>query len=181
MKQLIHGELKYDHLIGLEFDHGTRDCYEMLRNIFKYNLDIDLSPYARPDDWWIQGMNLYQENFHKEGFSVVDILPDMSNLRILDVPLIALPDARSPAKTVTNHCAIYVGNGKIIHHRPGKTSQEIRYAGLYKNCTTCVVRHKDVPDLAPRDFKTLDVMDYVLPHKRELIMRALNDRNPKDA
>ena len=177
--KLNNGVLEYDFLVGLQFIHGEQDCYEILRRIFKHNLNIELTPYARPDDWWISGMDLYKENFHKEGFSIVEILPDMSNLRVLDVPLMALPDARSPARTVTNHCGVYLGDGKIIHHRPGKLSQIIPYRGLYKNCTTCIIRHRDVPDLQPKVFQTVDVMDYILPHKRELIMRALDERKDK--
>lgn len=177
--KLIHGHLVYDHLVGLPFEHGKQDCYETLRNVFKDNLGVQLRPYARPDDWWLTEMDLYMENFEKEGFFQVEMV-NLDDIRILDVFLIGIPDSRSPEKTVTNHCAIYVGNGKILHHRLGKLSQVIPYRGTYKNFTTAIIRHKAVPNLQPRGKESsVDLMDLILPHKRELLLGALNDKSKK--
>lgn len=172
---LNKGKLRYKHLCGRAFVHGTTDCYTMLVDMFKDNLNIQLTNYARPNDWWLdEDADLYVKNFKQEGFFALDD-PMLEDLRPFDVFLITLPDARAPHKTSTNHCAIYLGEGYIIHHRMGKYSQAIPYRGALRAMTTHVIRHKDVPDLRDLSMKKLDVMQYILPHKREMLMGALND------
>lgn len=101
--------------------------------------------------------------------------PLLEDLRPLDAFLIVIPDGRAPHATATNHCAIYLGEGMVIHHRLGKYSQVVPYRGALKGMTTHVVRHKDVPDLRDLSTKKLDVTNYILPHKRDRIMGALNE------
>lgn len=170
--------IKYEHLVNLPFQHGVQDCYTMLQRIYEDNFQIKLSNYARPDDWWISGMDLYNQNFRNEGFELVDDAHlNVSLLRPADCFLISLPDSRNPDAHVANHCAIYLGEGKIIHHRLGKNSQVIPYRYSMKDYTVATIRHKDVPDLSIREIKKVDIMDHILPHKRELIMGAMNERN----
>ena len=177
--QLVHGYLKYDHLLGLQFEHGVTDCYSLVRHMFKDNLNIELFDYARPNDWWIEdGMDLYKDNFQKEGFSTID-LSDLKDLRVLDCFLISIPDPRNLKVNKTNHAAVYVGNGFIVHHRLGKLSQKSPYRYQMKNWTTSVVRHKDVPDLSVKAQKNVDIMEYILPHKREMVLGALKDAKNK--
>lgn len=168
--------VNYQHLLGIEFSHGDRDCYDILRRLYKDNLNMDLTNYARPDDWWLmEGVDLYRDNFMNEGFSIVENF-NLKEVRLYDVFLIALPDMRDRSVARTNHCAIYVGDGKIIHHRLGKLSQVCNYGGAMKNFTTMVVRHQDVPDYsADTTEAALDLMDYVLPHKRAEMQKVLQD------
>ncbi len=173
---LLQGFLDYDRFLGLSFEHGVQDCYELVRQVFRHNVGIELTPYARPDDWWLQDMNLYLDNFAAEGFQQVE-LRSLTELRPLDCFLIAIPDPRMPDKAVTNHCGIYVGEGLMLHHRLGRLSQVTPYRGMYRNFTTAIVRHKDIPDLTPKEAATtVDIMDRLLPHKREMLLGALNDR-----
>ncbi len=172
---LVHGTLQYEQFLGLEFLHGTQDCYGLVCRLFEHNLGIALTPYARPEDWWIHDMNLYMDNFAQEGFQLVD-LQSLSQLHPFDCFLIALPDGRMPERAVTNHCGVYLGDGMMIHHRLGRLSQITPYKGMYRNFTTAIVRHKDVPDMTPREVGTVDLMDRMLPHKREILLGALNDR-----
>lgn len=176
MTKLIHGEIKVDHLLGLEFIHGVQDCYTMLQNVFKDNLGIELSNYARPDNWWIQeGMDLYRENFKNEGFITVNFNDNLSDLQPFDVALIAIPDPRKPGVMVINHCAIYLGEGKVIHHRLGMRSERKNYSGALRNLTCMVIRHKDVPNFNNQEINKVDISDFILPHKRALMMGAIND------
>lgn len=174
--RLNEGKLRYDHLLGRPFVLGKTDCYEILRRCFKDNLNIELRPYARPTDFWLEKeMNLYVNNFKNEGFEVVEETPN-NDYKLFDVFLIALPDYRQPKETLTNHCAIYVGNGEVIHHRFGKLSRKVKYQGMLKNFTTHIIRHKDVPDFLKDDKpKKVDLMEHILPHKRQRLMEVLND------
>lgn len=171
----VTGKLEYKHLLGRKFEMGVNDCGSMLINMFKDNLNIKLTNYARPTNFWrFEGINPYVDNYHKEGFRLIDE-PQLKDLRPFDVFLIAIPDPSSLVKTVTNHCAIYLGEGLIIHHRLGEFSKVEMYKGSLRHLTTHIIRHKDVPDLRQAiKVETLDLMQYILPHKRAQYMEILN-------
>lgn len=166
---------KFSYLEGLEFSHGQQDCYGMLVRVYKDFLQIDLTNYARPDDWWVYGGDLYVDNFAKEGFYC---LPDdypLQDIKPFDVFLVSIPDNRSKGGvTPTNHCAIYLGEGKIIHHRYGKRSCIRNYDGAMRNYTTHILRHKAVRS-RPTKVDVVDLRKYILPHKRAMIDRVLQD------
>lgn len=134
-------DLKYKHLLGRIFDHGTVDCYSLQRDFWKDNFDLDLPDYARPDDWWDFGMDLYTENFAKHDFVVMDI--PVTDLQPGDVLLMAI------RSSVPNHSAVYIGEGKMIHHFIGRLSEEADYTGFYRNRTSAILRHKSLMDWKP--------------------------------
>lgn len=173
----LNNPLKYEHLIGKPFVHGQQDCYEACREIFRDNTPVRLAPYARPDDWWLGGEDLYLKNLGHEGFKILPDLP-LSEVQLLDMFLIALPDPRMKGKAVTNHCAMYVGDGYVFHHRLGKLSQKSLYTGFLKDMTTHIIRHKDAPILK-QTTTTVDVLDYLLPHKRQLVLDAIAKKEGK--
>lgn len=171
------GELHYKHLLGKEFKLGTNDCYDMVRRMFKDNLDIGLTNYARPKFFWHhEDMNIYVDNYPKEGFKLLND-PRPEHLRPFDCFLIAIPDPRSVHNVVTNHAAVYLGNGWVIHHRYNDTSKIEPYRGSLRNLTTHVLRHQDVPDLRAANSGTADLMDYILPHKRKELEEAMRNAN----
>lgn len=172
---LTKGKLRYKHLLGKTFLMGKDDCYSMLMNIYKDNLNIELTNYARANDWWLNDdIDLYLNNYESEGFYLIDE-PKLSDLRPFDVFLIAIPDPRKPNKVVTNHCGIYLDKGILIHHRLGTLSSLAPYRGVLRNLTTHIIRHKDVPDFRDSSESKIDILDYMLPHKRQLIIGAIND------
>lgn len=172
---LKEGKLRYEHLLGREFIFGVQDCYTLLMDMFYDNLGIQLTNYARPTDWWLNGMNIYMENYAKEGFQKIDILE--KDLRPLDVILISIPDGRDPSNTVANHCAVYLGQGMLIHHRLGKRSEITPYRYSLKDYTACYIRHKDTPDFTQSTVKSqADLINYILPHNRQKVLGAQNDR-----
>ena len=175
-ESLPNGKLRYKHLVGRQFLMGKNDCYSILRHIYKDNLGIELTNYARANDWWLtDDVSMYLDNYEREGFQ---LLPDvkLDQIRPLDVFLIAIPDPRRMEKVVTNHCAIYLNDGIVLHHRMGTLSSLDQWRGALRNFTTHVIRHKDVPDLRQTAHGKLDLMDYILPHKRDLIMGAINEQ-----
>lgn len=139
--------LKYNHLLGLEFVHGKRDCYEIVRDFYRDNFVIYLKSYARPHHWWEHGLDLYQANYAAEGFSVVDS-PEVG-----DVILMAVNS------TVPNHAAVYLGNNRILHHYMNRRSEDVMYKGLWKNTTCVVLRHKDAQVVSNRPIVELDDLE----------------------
>lgn len=135
--------IRYNHLEGLEWVDGTRDCFEIVRDFFQDNFSISITNYARPAAWWDNGLNLYMDHFGSEGFHVVDN-PRPIDIQIGDVFLCAI------RSDVANHAAIYIGNGNILHHFIGRRSNVELYKGLWKNTTVATVRHQDLNDLRVR-------------------------------
>lgn len=128
--------INYENLLGVPFQHGTHDCYSLIRDFYHQNFGIDLPNYARPNGWWKEGMDLYMERYHKNGFRVLDCHP--SEYQIGDVFLMSI---LSP---VTNHGGVLVEKGQILHHFTNRLSTIEPYKGIWRNCTTAVMRHKDV-------------------------------------
>ena len=143
--------LKIDHLKGMQFSHGERDCYEILRDFYADNFGLTLSAYARPDGWWDKGMNLYMEHVYAEGFIQIEDHP--LHWRPGDLILMAI---RSP---VANHSAIWLGQNQILHHFIDRLSNVEMYRGLWKNTTVGVFRHQALVDLPDLDLPTYNIME----------------------
>ena len=73
--------------VGRPFVHGDTDCYGLIRDFYKDQFGIELTNYARTDNWWNEGQNLYVDNFKNEGFYLLD---DMEDSQFGDIFLIAL-------------------------------------------------------------------------------------------
>lgn len=156
--------MRYEHLLGIPFEHGVNDCYEIARRFFRDNFEIELTPYARPDNWWDHGLDLYRDHFRTEGFEIVE--DPVHEARPADVFLVCI------RSEVPNHCGIHLGDGKILHHLYGRRSEVVQFKGLWKNQLSCLVRHRDVPDLTPQATR-VELMDLLPPHKRAKLEEIL--------
>jgi hypothetical protein len=158
--------LKYDHLLGRPFKHGSKDCYGLIRDFYLDNFGIPLRNYARPDDHWDNGLNLYMELFHAEGFRPLDCLPMF--WRPGDALLMAI------RSSVANHAAVIVEDGLILHHLYGGLSRAEPYRGFFRDTTVAVLRHKDVT-YEPEE-KTLDLLESLPDALRRKLADFLPDR-----
>lgn len=132
-------EKDFRNYVGIDFVHGSTDCYGLIRRVYSELFHIELTNYARPDNWWDHPdeYNLYMNNFEKEGFRLIDSdLP--RTWEVGDLILMAIQSE------VPCHAAIYIGNGKILHHFYGRKSTIENYCRIWKNTTTGVIRHKDL-------------------------------------
>lgn len=121
-------------LIGRVFAHGVLDCYSIIRDWYQQELQIELPNFVRPDGWWHTELDLYREHFAEAGFHAID----ESQLKKHDVILMQL------ASNKTNHGAIYLGSGIILHHPMNRLSGRDQFGGFWhKNMTHCL-RHKDL-------------------------------------
>lgn len=116
--------------VGRPFVHGVTDCYAMLVDYYKRELNLDIKDYKRQPEWWIKGDNLYLENYEDAGFVKVD------DLQKNDIILMQV------ASPVPNHCAIYLGDNIILHHVMGRVSSRDVYGGYWRKITSVIVRHK---------------------------------------
>jgi proteasome lid subunit RPN8/RPN11 len=134
-------------LVGREFFHGSLDCYGLIRDFYKREMDIILPDFQRDDFWWQKegAEELYLNNFEKAGFYAVD-----GDLQFGDVILMQYRSDK------TNHGGVYIGDqplksqpnlhpapNALLHHPMPRLSERVVYCGYWKDNTRIVVRHKD--------------------------------------
>ncbi len=124
-------------LVGRQWAHGVLDCYSLLRDWYAQERSIELLDFARLDEWWLRGDNLYVENFTRAGFAPVEV--DGGEGKDLQEGDVLLMQIASP---VPNHAAIYLGDGLILHHLQGRLSSRDVYGGYWHKVTTHVLRHE---------------------------------------
>jgi len=119
-------------LVGREWSHGVLDCYSLIRDWYARERGLQLPDFARRDEWWLRGDDLYVEHFREAGFVEIDpadIQPgDGILMRVV-----------SP---VTNHGAVYLGDNRIIHHVQNRLSCRDIYGDFWRQRTTHVLRHE---------------------------------------
>ena len=101
-------------LIGREYKHGVTDCYSLIRDYFKLEKNIELPNFARQDNWWKLGQNLYEEHIEEAGFRR---LTAGEEPQAGDVVLMAI------ASEVANHGAVLLEGGLLLHHLANRLSR----------------------------------------------------------
>ena len=136
-------------LLGREYYHGSQDCYSLVRDYYKRELNIDLPDFDRVDDWWEDenAEPLYQNNFAKAGFEIVHdvqkhdvILCRVGRTHHINHALVFLGDGKLTSET-TPPC---VGNSLVLHHPHGRLSVREIYGESWAKRTAMIVRHKDL-------------------------------------
>lgn len=154
--------MKYDHLVGLPFVHGSdTDCYGIVRQFYRDNFALQLENFARADDWWLhKGMNLYLDNYESQGFILTHVQPHQA--RPADIFLVTVKSI------VANHAGVYLGNGKILHAYTGRLSEVSAMKGIWRNNVCAIIRHPSVI-IPPEEKQTIDIMSLLSPHKRAIL------------
>ena len=138
-----------DRYKGRPWNPPVYDCFELIRDFFKDNRIHEIPPYAKPDHWWEDGtLDLYMDNFEREGFQVVD--EPVSEWRPGDVILMAV------GTKVACHGAILLPDNTILHHFIDRISCAEPYRPLYRNMTVGTLRHPNCPDYREEGKVTLD-------------------------
>jgi len=153
--------MDYQHLLGRPFKWRVCDCFALLRDFYRDVFDIDVPNFARPEDFYLRGLNLFQENYMAAGFREISVHP--SEIKFGDVAVSAIDS------TFGNHCSIFVENGEIIHHLHGRLSEVAPFRGLVRNTCVGIYRHQDVPDLSLKRTSKQDLRDFLSPSKQKLL------------
>ena len=163
--------LRFEHLLGRTFVHGRQDCYSLIRQFYADNFNILLRNYARPDDWWSTGGNLYMDLFRAEGFELFHGPPQ--EWEPADLVLMAI------RSTVVNHAGVFVENGQILHHLLGGLSRVDPYKGLTRNSTMAVLRHRDVKIVKP--VQSIEALDVLPPSVRRKYLALLSQQRERES
>ncbi|MCH9665872.1 MAG: Mov34/MPN/PAD-1 family protein [Gammaproteobacteria bacterium] len=101
-------------LLGRDFLHGIRDCFELVRDYYRLNNNLNIDQFPRDDEWWHKGDDILNpNNFTKYGFEIVSL----EEVRPGDAALMMI------GASVVNHCSIILEGGLIIHHLYNRLSR----------------------------------------------------------
>lgn len=118
------GDFKLDEpLYGRVFRHGVDDCYSIIRKWFWQEKGIKIKDFARDPNWWLTDEDLYMRNFPDAGF---ERLGSNDEPIAGDCGMVQL--GTSAVKTI-NHAFLYLGDGTICHHLPGRLSSRDAVGG----------------------------------------------------
>lgn len=138
-----------DHLLNLPLDgrtfrHGVTDCYEAARGWYWQNRGLLLDPFPRSDDWWSateDNEDMYLRNFESQGFEAFkpNFKDRNSDLHPAEGDALLI---QFDGSKVINHCAVYVGNNLIYHHRAHRKSATMPIGYMIdQNYVKAWVRH----------------------------------------
>jgi len=100
---------KKQPLLGKEYEFGVNDCYSLVRDYYK-ELDIDLPAIPFEDDFWLKGINYFDDLQESFGFETVEE-PQEHDMVIFSV-----------MSDIPNHCGVYVGEDIFLHHAVDRLS-----------------------------------------------------------
>ena len=104
-----------------------------LLRLYARERSIVLPDFARSDDWWVGGGDLYMQHYAEASF--VPVAGGVADIRVGDVIVMQV---RAP---VPNHAGVYIGDGLMLHHLYNRLSSRDVYGGYWQECTRIVLRH----------------------------------------
>lgn len=122
-------------LEGRDFTLGSCDCYGLVM-AWHRTRGIMLPDFRRPYPWWEKDEDLFTaENFAAAGFV------EKKDLAVGDMVVFRI------AASVTNHCGVYAGDGRIFHHLMNRKSGYDQLLGTFlEPRITGILRHGNLPE-----------------------------------
>lgn len=120
-------------LIGRIHCWNVLDCWTLVCDWYQRERGIVLFSVDRHRDFWKDGTDLLGSNVATAGFRN---LRDDEEMQEGDVIFMQTGDS-----TVANHVALYLGDGKIMHHAENRLSSRDVYGGWYRKHTVRVIRY----------------------------------------
>ena len=128
----IHNPVRIqDDLIGRFYEYKKYDCFTLIKDFYYKQMNIDLSvEYGDLDK--INIKKLFLENYTNKNFILIDDIKNICNHDILLID--GIKDS--------SHCAIYLGDNKILHQPINTFSKIENYCNFYKRHTKLLFRPK---------------------------------------
>lgn len=112
---------------------GIHDCWSLARDWYQWEWGVEIPDFERIPRFWDKGIDLFRDNLEAAGFVEVD---SNETLLVGDAFLISVESK------VPNHIAIWLGDGKILHHAHGRLSTRDPWGGYWASHFTTRIRHK---------------------------------------
>ncbi len=122
--------------LGRPYVFGVFDCWMLCRDYLKREFGVELNPNAHLHipSWYTGDNDILDQNYRNEG--LVRLAPGTEPQRgdVFFIQYGKMPD----------HCAVYIGDGMILHHQIDRLSCRAYYGGMYQKHTTHHLRHRDL-------------------------------------
>lgn len=117
-------------LKGRPYVYGLQDCYSIVQDWYRQERGVELGRVDTVDGWWKSGdQDVLLNNYRAMGFVEID-QPEHGALLLMQV-----------SAPVTNHCAVYLDGGEMLHHMPGALSACTPYGGYWQERTRAILRY----------------------------------------
>ncbi len=117
-----------------DFNIGINDCFTLVRDYYKEELDILIENYSRNENWYIENPTYIYDCFKKNG-QFIEI--NKNDIRKNDIILFG-KDGN------IGHLAIYQGKNLILHHPRNSKSVIEDMNHLWENKIRLIIRHKSL-------------------------------------
>ena len=108
-------------LLGREYEFGKYDCWSLVRDYYRQELDIELPMLKFEYDWWEKGLNYFDDLYKSFGFVKVEE-PQTHDVILFQV-----------TGGVPNHCGVYLKEGLFMHHAEDRLScRESLYSPIWR-------------------------------------------------
>lgn len=123
--EITEGHLKYKKYLGKIFEIGKQDCFTLIRDFYKQELNIEINNYPRNDNWYKENPNIIIENYQKEGFQEAEI----KDIKHSDIIIFN-----------SGHFGIYLDGDLLLHHQRNKLSNIERLTEEWKSFISNIYR-----------------------------------------
>ena len=116
-------------LLCRPFRHGVDDCYSAIRKWYWQERQVLLPEVPRAPDWWFGAKELYLEGYAAAGFRRMgeDEAPALGD--------VGLTRFGGRDVKVINHGFVYLGDGTVYHHLPGRLARRDAVGGSLRQVT----------------------------------------------
>ncbi|PRP71509.1 hypothetical protein BUE93_05790 [Chromobacterium amazonense] len=120
-------------LLGRPYCYGVFDCWELVRDWYRQERGMVLSrpPAAGEAGWSERGCNVIHDAATAMGFARHDGEPQAGDLAVFQMQ-----------SAVPNHLAVWLGDGRILHHLRDRPSETHVYGGYWARCMTGFWRYQ---------------------------------------
>ncbi len=125
-------KLSLNRYIGRPFILGIEDCFTLVRDYYKNELDIEIFNYNRNEEILKEDDNLIERNIEKENFKKVSFAEKH------DI-LVFKYQGRFP-----HHMGIYIENDLFLQSWRGRMSNVELLTREYRNRISFIMRHKNL-------------------------------------
>ena len=109
-------------LLGREYEFGKYDCWSLVRDYYRQELDIELPMLKFEYDWWDKDLDYFGDLYESFGFIKVEE-PQTHDVILFQV-----------TGGVPNHCGVYLKEELFMHHAENRLScRESLYSPIWRN------------------------------------------------
>ena len=122
--------------IGRDWAYGIHDCYSLMRDFYKRELEIELDDFERGEEgeWESSSWTMFMDNYASQGFVEIDKPSKTGDFLLMNIV------APSP-----NHAGVFLAEQNCFyHHLMDRQSERTVWGQSWSKYTSRVLRHESL-------------------------------------